>query len=235
MDLKNSLIGRLGFSAIALCLGILGVSLIGLTLLGAGQGLAQLMGVASAAKLINGITTAYPVFVIILAFFRMAAVAEAGRATYAAGLMMGFAMMIGTPSVLTEPPKFELSDPALADVLRIVMGVLGLIIYGAVILWAHFAAMMFIDRRRVQGNVSWWAWVFYAPVWIVGIVINVLFNHTAGSLIFRSLPKWGKFTFSARVTDLVTHDGGKRGDMALVLRQKLLDYVDWRGVHTQRI
>ena len=235
MDLKNSLIGRLGFSVFALGLGALGVLLIGLALLGLGDGLAQLVGAQTAAHVLNAATVAYPVFVVILAFFRMADVAQAGRATYAAGLMMGFAMMIGTPSLLTEPPTINLASPAAADALRIFIGVLGLLIYGAVILWAHFAAMMFIDRRRVLGNVSWWAWVFYAPVWVVGIVINVLYNHTAGSLIFRSLPKWGKFTFSARITDLVATDSGQRGDMALKLRQKLLDYVDWRGAHVQNI
>lgn len=235
MDWKNSLLGRFGFSVIALSLGALGVCLIGLTLLGLGEGLSAVLGATHAAYILKALTVAYPVFVIILAFLRMADVASSGRATYAAGLMMGFAMMIGTPSLLTEPPRIDLANPAVADVLRVALGVLGLMIYGAVILWAHFAAMMFIDRRRVLGNVSWWAWVFYAPVWVVGIVINVLFNHTTGSLIFRSLPEWGKFTFSARLTDMVTSDGGKRGDMALVIRQKLLDYVDWRGVHIQRI
>ncbi|MGW8422815.1 hypothetical protein [Comamonas sp. HJ-2] len=235
MDLKNSLIGRLGFSVFALGLGALGVFLIGLTLLGLGDGLALLVGSQTAAHILNAATVAYPVFVVVLALMRMADVSQAGRATYAAGLMMGLALMLGTPSVLTEPPKIDLANPTVADVMQAATGAIGLLIYGAVILWAHFAAMMFIDRRRVLGNVSWWAWVFYAPVWVVGIVINVLFNHTAGSLIFRSLPKWGKFTFSARITDLVATDSGQRGDMALKLRQKLLDYVDWRGAHVQNI
>lgn len=235
MDLKNSLIGRLGFSVFALGLGALGVFLIGLTLLGLGDGLALLVGSQTAAHILNAATVAYPVFVVVLALMRMADVSQAGRATYAAGLMMGLALMLGTPSVLTEPPKIDLANPTVADVMQAATGAIGLLIYGAVILWAHFAAMMFIDRRRVLGNVSWWAWVFYAPVWVVGIVINVLFNHTAGSLIFRSLPKWGKLTFSARITDLVATDSGQRGDMALKLRQKLLDYVDWRGAHVQNI
>jgi hypothetical protein len=34
---------------------------------------------------------------------------------------------------------------------------------------------------------------------------------------------------------LVATDSGQRGDMALKLRQKLLDYVDWRGAHVQNI
>jgi hypothetical protein len=79
MDLKNSLISRLGFSVFALGLGALGVLLIGLALLGLGDGLAQLVGAQTAAHVLNAATVAYPVFVVILAFFRMADVASGPR------------------------------------------------------------------------------------------------------------------------------------------------------------
>ena len=66
----------------------------------------------------------------------------------------------------------------------------------------------------------------YAPIWIVGVVVDVYVDVFWGSLIFLQWPSFERLFFSARLDDLIRNGTGWRKALAVQIVGRFLEPYD---------
>lgn len=90
-------------------------------------------------------------------------------------------------------------------------------------LWVFFILLFNV----LAGKTPWWSY----PFWFVGAVIDIYVNLWA-SVLFLQPPYYKRLFLSARMDDLILHDYGWRGRLAIQIVGRLLEPFDKTGQHT---
>lgn len=106
-------------------------------------------------------------------------------------------------------------------------------IFSARQLWLYFVAAMRLKMVRDAGKLSHGQRIFGYSVLFEGLLIDLVFHLTFGTLVFLEIPPWGEWTLSARLWRLSNSLPSWRQRLALYFRVKLLDSMDPspEGVH----
>lgn len=122
-----------------------------------------------------------------------------------------------------------LSDLWLSYPAPIVIG----IVLATVVLEIMFASLMSIRDRIVEeraGAAAWWRlallYSFGIPILVIGYPLDILYNLTAGSLMFKELPRRGEWTLTSRLQRLVNGPHGWRRDRARWICHNLVEPWD---------
>lgn len=98
-------------------------------------------------------------------------------------------------------------------------------------LWLYFVAGMRLKMVRDAGQLTHGQTVLGYWALAEGLLIDLVFHLTFGTLIFLELPARGEWTLSARLWRLSNGAPGWRQRLALKVRKGLLDSMDPSGTH----
>jgi hypothetical protein len=105
------------------------------------------------------------------------------------------------------------------------------ILFGSGLFYITFAlylTMMHLKSARDHGKLTTASKFFGYPLLIIGLIVDVIFNVVAGTIMFIEIPK--EFLFTTRVSRL--NDGTDwRGKLANWFCEQLLDPFDPAGKH----
>jgi hypothetical protein len=99
-------------------------------------------------------------------------------------------------------------------------------------LWLYFVAAMRLKMVRDAGTLTHGQKVLGYWLLAEGLLVDLLFHLTFGTLLFLELPAWKEWTLSARLWRLSNGPDSWRQRLALKIRKGLLDSIDPSGVHT---
>ncbi len=101
------------------------------------------------------------------------------------------------------------------------------ILLSTFVTWIFYYVIMGLKRRKKEITGLWRIPAYF--IVIIGMVIDVIYNVTAGTVIFIDLPK--ELLFTSRLQRYKNEMGGWRYIVATWFCQKLLNPYDPSGKH----